>query len=86
MYNALSERTGVSKKIVEEVLSAFTNYIKEDVRDNGKQLRLLSFGTFKQKISPLRTGRNPQTGESLQIPASTGIAFVASPKIRVKDA
>lgn len=41
----------------------------------GDKVQLTGFGTFESKDRPARTGRNPQTGETLEIPASTVPVF-----------
>ena len=46
-----------------------------DALANGEEVRIVGFGTFTTKSRPARTGRNPQTGESLSIQASTAPAF-----------
>ena len=54
---------------------------------NGEEVRIAgfgTFGTFGTRNRPARTGRNPQTGESLSIPASTAPAF--KPGKTLKDA
>ena len=51
---------------------------------NGEEVRIAGFGTFGTRNRPARTGRNPQTGESLSIPASTAPAF--KPGKTLKDA
>ena len=50
----------------------------------GESLTLVGFGTFETRQRDARTGRNPQTGEKLQIPAATVAAF--KPGKTLKDA
>lgn len=42
---------------------------------NGETVQLVGFGTFSVKEKAERTGRNPKTGESIQIPAKKTVAF-----------
>ena len=42
---------------------------------NGEEVRIVGFGTFGTRNRPARTGRNPRTGETLEIQASIGPAF-----------
>ena len=49
---------------------------------NGEEVRILGFGTFGTRSRPARTGRNPLTGESLSIQASTAPVFKPSQKLR----
>ncbi len=53
----LKDKSGVSKKDVESVLSALSDTVKSEVLQSGKEIRLRDFGTFKQKVSKPRTGR-----------------------------
>ena len=52
--------------------------------DNGEEMKIIGFGTFTTKSRPTRTGRNPQTVETLEIQASTVRAF--KPGKALKDA
>ena len=49
-----------------------------------KEVRVVGFGTFGTRHRPARPGRNPRTGESLEIQASTALAF--KPGKSLKDA
>lgn len=49
----------------------------EDAVADGKDVRLIGFGTFKKNHRAARTGRNPQTGEALEIPAAYMPHFTA---------
>lgn len=84
LVDMLKEKTGVSKKDIAEVLGALTETVKDEVLTSGKEIRLRDFGTFKQKVSKPRTGRNPRTGEELQISGSKSVAFSASATMKVK--
>ena len=86
LIDKLKEKTGISKKDIELVLTALTGTVKEEVLDGGKEIRLRDFGTFKQKVSSARTGRNPRTGEELQIKGGKTVGFSVSSSLKVKDA
>lgn len=68
--------TGLSKsdatKAVDGILDAVTNALK-----NGEEVRLVGFGTFSVRRRNASTGRNPRTGEAIQIPASNQPKFKA---------
>ena len=49
-----------------------------------KEVRLVGFGTFSVRKRKARTGRNPQTGDEIRIPASTTVGF--KPGKNLKDA
>ena len=68
-----------AKKAVEAVIAGIV-----DAAKNGDEINLLGFGKFKVKDSPARQGRNPATGESIEIAASRKLGF--SPAKQVKDA
>ena len=53
-------------------------------RRRGEKVNLPGFGRFKVKDSPARQGRNPATGETIEIAASKKLGF--SPAKQVKDA
>lgn len=72
--SAVSEKTGMNKKESEEALKAVLDVITEEVI-KGKRVSLPSFGTFTLKERSARKGRNPQTGEPLDIAASKSPAF-----------
>ena len=74
--SAIAEAAGSSKSDatahVEAKINVETNTLKSD-----DQVTLVGFGTFLAKKRDARTGRNPRTGESIQIKASTVPAFKA---------
>ena len=59
-------------KALEAVISSITSAVA-----SGEKVTLPGFGTFEARQRNARTGRNPQTGESLEIAASTAPAFTA---------
>ena len=59
-------------KAVEAVIESITNALK-----GGDQVSIVGFGTFSVKERAARTGRNPQTGETIQIKASRTPSFKA---------
>ena len=73
---AVAERTGLSKsdctKAVDGVFDAITDNLK-----GGGEVRLVGFGTFSVAHRAASTGRNPRTGESIQIAASKQPKFKA---------
>lgn len=74
---AVAEKTGMSKKDSEEAVKAVLEVIQEQV-SAGKRVNLAGFGTFTLKKRAARKGRNPQTGEELQIAASQSPGFSAA--------
>ncbi len=64
----------MSRKEVTEVVDAFINTVEETVAD-GTDVNLTGFGRFTHIERAARSGRNPQTGESIRIPASRQPSF-----------
>jgi nucleoid DNA-binding protein len=73
----VTERTGLSKADVGKVLDEALAEIRRTV-DGGETVALRGFGTFRLSERSARKGRNPQTGEEIDIPASRYLAFKAS--------
>lgn len=71
---ALAKNTGLPKKDCEAVLSAFTEVVAAELKAGGK-VQLVGFGSFEVKERAARTGRNPRTGETVEIPASKAPTF-----------
>ncbi|MBQ3240174.1 MAG: HU family DNA-binding protein [Akkermansia sp.] len=67
---------GATKKCAEVALSAVLAAIGESARK--EKVQLVGFGTFEMKTRAARTGRNPQTGETLKIAASSTLSFKPS--------
>jgi DNA-binding protein HU-beta len=81
VVNSVVEQTGLNKKEANAAVDAFAAAICEAL-SNGDSVGLIGFGTFEAKNRPARTGRNPQTGEPLEIPAKTVPVFKAGKKLR----
>ena len=81
VVNSIVEETGLSKKDANAAVDAFAATIC-DALSNGDSVGLIGFGTFEAKNRPARTGRNPQTGAPLDIPAKTVPVFKAGKKLR----
>ena len=79
---ALADKSGASKTQVEAVLDGLTEVIVKDVLKNGNSIGLPGLGTFKQKKSAARNGRNPSTGAAIKIKASTKIGFSMSSTLK----
>ena len=73
---AMAEQTQLSKKDAEAALKAFIDVVSEELVNGGK-IQLVGFGTFEVRNREARTGKNPQTKEEIQIPASKAPKFKA---------
>lgn len=80
---AVAEKTGASKKDSEKLVSAVFETIT-DALVAGDKVALVGFGAFELKERPARTGRNPRTKETIEIPASRSASF--KPGKALKDA
>ena len=78
---AIAERSELSKKDAEKALKAFTDVVAEELK-KGEQIQLVGFGTFKVSERAAREGRNPQTGETMQIKASKSPKFTAGKALK----
>lgn len=76
LINAVSETSGVSKKDAAAVIGAVFAAITDSVA-SGDSVQLVGFGTFEARRREARTGRNPHTGEAINISAATVPAFKA---------
>ena len=81
LVSAMAEQTGLSKKDSEAALNSFINIVSEELENNEK-VQLVGFGTFEVRERAARTGRNPQTKEEIQIPASKAPAFKAGKALK----
>jgi DNA-binding protein HU-beta len=70
LVDGLSETTQLTKTTVEEVVNAALDLIKKSVK-KGEDVTLVGFGTFTKTKRKARSGRNPQTGKEIKIPAMT---------------
>lgn len=73
---AIAEEANISKKDAEAALAAFIDTVEKELKDGGK-VQLVGFGTFEVSKRAARTGRNPQTGEAMEISASKTPKFKA---------
>lgn len=74
LIQALSDKTGLTKSDTEKTLNALVETIIDTVAD-GQEVALIGFGTFKPAHRAAREGRNPATGATIQIEASTQPKF-----------
>ena len=76
LVSAIADKAELSKKDAEAALKAFTDVIAEELK-KGEKIQLVGFGTFEVSERAARTGRHPQTGEEMTIPASKAPKFKA---------
>ena len=81
LIDAVADGADISKaaatRAVDTVIDQITNTLK-----SGDQVTLVGFGTFTVKDRAARTGRNPRTGEAINIPASKNPSFKAGKALK----
>jgi DNA-binding protein HU-beta len=77
----VANKAGLTKAQTQNVLKALVSTITETVA-NGDKVILVGFGSFEPKVRSAREGRNPKTGEPVQIPAATVPTFSAGKAFR----
>lgn len=65
---AVAEKADISRKDAEKAVRAFTDIVAEELKQGGK-VQLVGFGTFEVTQREAREGRNPRTGEVMNIAA-----------------
>ena len=73
---AVAEVAGLKKTEAEKALNAFTSIVEDELK-KGEKVQLVGFGTFEVSERAAREGRNPQTGDTITIPASKTPKFKA---------
>ena len=81
LTDAVAESAGVSKSDVAEVLKGLEDVITKAVT-GGDKVTLPGFVSFESTDRAARQGRNPQTGETIQIAASKGVKVSAGSKLK----
>lgn len=74
LISAVAQQSGLTKKDSEAAIDALVSVIEESL-SNGEKVVLVGFGTFETKNRAARKGRNPQTKETITIPASKAPVF-----------
>ena len=81
LVDAIAGKSGVAKAQAQTIVEDVFELIAEALA-KGEKIDLRGFGTFSVKDSAARTGRNPQTGEPIQIPARRVPGFKAGKELR----
>ena len=69
---------GVSKRAAEMAVEAFIKIVAGQMRQPGREVVLRGFGTFRAKMTKPARGRNPKTGEAIEIPPRLKVVFKPS--------
>jgi DNA-binding protein HU-beta len=81
LIEAMADAAEISKSAAGRALDGLTDAIAVALK-NGENVSLIGFGTFSVKERAARTGRNPQTGASIQIGASKTPSFKAGKALK----
>lgn len=81
LINAVSEKTGLTKKDAGASVDAVFESI-QDALKKGDKVQLIGFGNFEVRERSARKGRNPQTGKEIEIAASKVPAFKAGKALK----
>ena len=76
LIDAIASESGLTKAASEKALNATLNAIKGSLK-GGDRVGLVGFGSFSVAQRSARTGRNPQTGKEITIPAKKVVKFKA---------
>lgn len=79
--NAIREATGSTVPQADAAAEAVLGAILEGVKADGR-FNIIGFGSFALQERPARKGRNPRTGEEIDIPASRALKFSPSPTLK----
>ncbi len=81
LINAVAEKSELAKKDATKAVDAVFESIMESLKE-GEKVQLIGFGNFEVRDRSARKGRNPQTGEEIDIPASKVPAFKAGKALK----
>jgi DNA-binding protein HU-beta len=82
LVDAIADRSGVSKSDVDATLKGMFEVVAQTVSKGGDKITIPGFISFEQTYRSARTGRNPQTGETIQVPATNTVKVSAGAKLK----
>ena len=83
MITVIAEKAGIRKTEAEKALDAFIDVIGLELQ-KGEKVPVAGLGSFEVSCRAARTGRNPQTGEEIEISASKNVKFKAAKALKDK--
>ena len=81
LIDAVANATGANRSAASDAVDAVLSSIQKSLV-SGEKVTLPGFGTFEVRSRAARTGRNPQTGETIQVQASKAPAFKAGAALK----
>ena len=82
IISKIVEATNLKRAEADEAITSFLDSIKEGLK-NGEKITIIGFGSFSVVERKARMGRNPQTGEEIEIPAKKTVKF--NPAVKLKE-
>jgi DNA-binding protein HU-beta len=82
LVDAIADRSGVSKSDVDATLKGLYEVVAKTVAKGEEKITIPGFISFEQSHRSARTGRNPQTGETIQVPATNTVKVSAGAKLK----
>lgn len=80
LIDAIATGAEISKADAKKALDSFQNAVSDTLKGGGR-ISLVGFGSFSVSERSARTGRNPQTGKEIQIPAKKVVKFKAGSEL-----
>jgi DNA-binding protein HU-beta len=81
LIDAIADRTGIAKSTVDEVIKGLSETVESQVA-SGDKIAIPGFLSFQKVKRAARTGRNPRTGETINIPASATVKVTAGARLK----
>ena len=81
LVEAIANEADISKSDAQSALDAFVSTVTNEMK-KGDKVTIVGFGTFSTSNRAARTGRNPQTGQPIQIPAKKVAKFSAGKALK----
>lgn len=78
LIDNIANDTNLKKTDISKVIDSMVANIQNTLKDNSEDkasVALVGFGTWKKKYRAARTGRNPQTGKTIEIPGKNTVTF-----------
>mgnify|MGYP001210096478 FL=1 len=81
IVNSLNDEIGLNKREAKELVDSFFDNIKK-LLSQGQEVKLSGFGNFQLKDKSSRPGRNPRTGDDVEIKARRVVTFKSGQKLK----
>ena len=81
LIESIYEKVGLSKKESSQIVELIFELMRNSLED-GEKVKISGFGNFNIRDKKVRRGRNPQTGDEIEISARSVLTFKASPVLK----